>query len=78
MQSGYVIEAYSPSLNETHRWFNLHDLAPVQDELLAKQYADSFAGQFNRDQKNRATDWVGKVSWQDLGIETITGYIAPR
>ena len=78
MQSGYIIEAYSPSLNESHRWFNLHDLDVVTDESKAKLYAEAFAIRLNREQKNYATDWIGRYSWQDMGIETIPGYIAPR
>lgn len=78
MQSGYVIEAYSPSLHETHRWFDLSNLTPPTDAIYAQQLADAFAGTFNREQKNYATDWVGKITWQDLGIETISGYIAPQ
>ena len=54
------------------------ELVPTKDAALAQQYADAFAARFNKEQKNFATDWIGRISWQDMGIETIPGYIPPR
>lgn len=75
MEPGYIIEAYSPSLNETHRQFALADLTAPTDPVIAQRDADAFAYLFNRDQKGHATDWVGKITWQSFGIETIPGFL---
>jgi hypothetical protein len=78
MQSGYIIEAYSPSLNEAHRRLDLADLTLPTDPISAQRDADAFAYLFNRDQKNHATDWVGRIVWQDVGIETLPGFLFAR
>ena len=78
MQSGYIIEAYSPSLNESHRRFDLTNMELPTDATLAQRDADAFAYTYNRDQKGHATDWVGKITWQDVGIETLRGFLFAR
>lgn len=75
MESGYIVEAYSPSLNQAHRQFNLHNLTAPTDAAIAQRDADVFAESFNRDQKMHATDWVGRITWQDFGVSTIPGFI---
>ena len=76
MQSGYTIWAYSPSLNEEHRWFDLAQVPhPVEDQQLAQRLADSAAYTFNQQHKNNATDWVGVIKLENVGIETLDGYL---
>ena len=70
MQTGYTILAYSPSLNQTVRQFDLSDLNLVQDAGLAQQLADSFAELQNRDAKMSVADWQGRVELTQVGIET--------
>jgi len=64
---GYTIWAWSPSLRQEQREFILSDLRPQQDQRRAQQRADALAGQFNRDRKNRADDWVGIIKLETLG-----------
>jgi hypothetical protein len=75
MQSGYIIEAYSPSLNQSLRRLDLQNLAPPQDLATAQRDADTWALVQNRDQKMHVTDWQARVTWQDLGIETLPSYL---
>lgn len=76
MREEYVIEAYSPSKNQTIREFNLEMGNPsITSRTQANQIASSFATRLNNQQYLRATDWEAKVTWQQLGIETIPGYI---
>lgn len=72
----YTIWAYSPSLNQEQRWFNLQDLNPVTDANLAQRLADSHAQVFNSNAKMNATDWVGRIKLEELGITTVPGYIS--
>lgn len=78
MEPGYIIEAYSPSLNESHRRFELADMTAPTDPVIAQRDADAFAGIYNRDQKMHATDWVGRITWQSFGIETLPGFLFAR
>jgi hypothetical protein len=64
---GYTIWAWSPSLRQEQREFVLSDLRPLQDVKRAQQRADALAAQFNRDRKNRADDWVGRIKLETLG-----------
>jgi hypothetical protein len=75
MSQGYTIWAYSPSLNEQHRLLDLANTQPIEDQLLAQRHADSFAAQYNYNQKQHATDWVGVIKLEQVGIQTIPGYL---
>ena len=75
MQAGYIIEAYSPSLHVAHRRFDLANMSLPTDAAKAQRDADAFAAICNRDRKNHATDWQGRISWQQVGIETVPGYL---
>ena len=72
----YTVEAYSASLNQTVRQF---DLTNVVDETLTKEQADLLAQQFadvqNRNFYMHACDWQAKVIQQDVGIHTVDGYL---
>ena len=71
-----TIWAYSSSLNEWHRQFDLANVTQELTEQAAQQAADSFAHVCNRDQKSRTTDWVGVVKVETVGVTTIPGYIS--
>jgi hypothetical protein len=72
----YTVEAYSASLHQTFRQF---DLTNVVDETLTREQADQLAQQFadlqNRNFYMHACDWQAKVIQQDVGIHTVDGYI---
>ena len=76
MSQGYTVWAYSPTLNQEHRLLKLADLAPEQDRARAQQDADAFASIYNRDRKQNATDWRGRVKLETVGISTLPGYIS--
>ena len=76
MDSGYIIEAYSPSLNQAIRRFELANMGLPQDARQAQMEADAFASLCNRDRKQHVVDWQGRITWQDVGIHTIPGYIS--
>ena len=75
MAQGYTVWAYSPSTNQEYRQLNLANLAPIQEQATAQRDADSFAHIHNRDRKLGATDWVGVVKFEQVGIQTLPGYI---
>jgi len=72
----YTVEAYSASLHQTVRQF---DLTNVVDEQLTREQAEQLAQQFadlqNRNFYMHACDWQPKVIQQDVGIHTVDGYI---
>lgn len=75
MRTGYTIYVYSPSLNEEHRWFDLTNTAPTEDERTARLQAESAAYMFNQQRKNNAQDWEGIARLESVGIETLDGYL---
>jgi hypothetical protein len=76
MATIYTVEAYSPSLHQTVRQF---DLTNVVDETLTQEQAELLAQQFadlqNRNFYMHACDWQAKVIQQDVGIHTVDGYL---
>ena len=66
----YTIWAYSPSLNITQREINLEGMKynPVLDEKTADLWAESFAMRLNQQGSNGATDWVGRVLFETMGL----------
>ena len=75
MRTSYTIWAYSKSLNTSQRQLNLANLhVDLSDERLAQRDADAFASICNRDRKLNATDWVGKIKLENLGVETLPNY----
>ena len=76
MATIYTVEAYSPSTGQTVRQF---DLTNVVNEQMTQQQADFLAARFSETQ-NRifymgACDWQPLVKQQQVGIETIDGYL---
>lgn len=76
MREEYVIQAYSPTAHQVIREFNLEmGNLSITDLNYATQIATSFAQRLNQQQYLKATDWEPKVEWQQLGIQTLPGYI---
>ena len=76
MLSGYTVWAYSPSLHEKHRMFDLARInEALTDQAQAQQMADGLAAQYNTNRKGHATDWQGVIEWQDMGVETLPNYL---
>jgi hypothetical protein len=72
----YTIWAYSPSLNESHRQFDLANInTALLDPIKAQQLADAHAHQYNQQRKQHKTDWVGQIKLETVGVTTIPGYI---
>ena len=71
MREEYVIEAWSPTLGQTLREFNLGDgQRSIVDLTLAERTAESFAQRLNNQRWLNQQDWQARVTWQQLGIET--------
>lgn len=72
----YTINAYSPSLNQSIREFNLAEGNPaLLDGAYAQKVADSFAYRLNQKQHMKATDWEGRAIFEAVGIETLPNYL---
>lgn len=74
MAQGYTIWAYSPSLNIEHRLLELSNLTPIQSQTEAQLRANIFAETYNRNKKQHAEDWVGRIKYEQTGLETLPGY----
>ena len=79
MATIYTVEAFSPSLNQTVRQF---DLTNIVDELQTREQADLMAERFARLQSQNfymhVCDWQPLVKQQQVGIETIDGFLYAR
>ena len=79
MATIYTVEAYSPSLGQTVRQF---DLSNVVNEQLTQQQADFLAQRFaelqNKNFYMHVCDWQPLVKQQQVGIETMDGFLYTR
>lgn len=76
MKTQYTINAYSPSLNQSIREFNLHPGEDdVQDPAYADKLAEAFAYRLNQQQHMHATDWIGQAKFEQVGVETLPNYL---
>jgi len=75
----YTIEAYSPSTGQTVRWF---DLTNIVNEQMTKDQAELAASRFAQLQNSNfymhVCDWQPLVKQQQVGIETVDGYLYSR
>ena len=71
----YTVWAHSPSLNEWQCQVNIELNQAELTEQSAQQWADAFAQTLNQQQKLHATDWLGHVKLEDVGIETVPNYL---
>ena len=73
----YTVLAYSPSLNQTIRQF---DLTNVVDTTSTQAQAQRSAEQFAHVQNSRfhmqTCDWQARVQLEQVGVETMPGYRA--
>ena len=68
----YTIWAYSASTNLTQREINIEGMQynPVLDEATANMWAQAFAQRLNSLANNGATDWKGRVLYEEMGFGT--------
>jgi len=72
----YTVEAYSPSLNQTVRQFNLTASSLLQkDQAMALKDATVWCEQLNHQQYLQRADWCPRVEHLAVGIGTIPGWI---
>lgn len=71
----YTVEAYSPSLNQSVRQFDLTNVVNTQlTEQEAQLAASRFAQTQNQQFYMHVCDWQPKVLFQTVGVSTIDGY----
>jgi hypothetical protein len=74
-QSTWTVYAYSPSLNQRVRRFDLANMQTQITEQQARQDAQYFAQLQNTNQFMNTQDWQALVELEQLGIDTLPGYI---
>jgi len=74
-QTTWTVYAYSPSLNQRVRRFDLANMQTQLTEQQARVDADNFAQLQRTNQYMMAQDWQGQVELEQLGIDTLPGYI---
>ena len=70
----YTVYAYSPTLNQQVRRFDLTELDNYTQEQ-AEQHAYFFAQLQNTNQYMNTQDWQPQVVLEAHGIDTLPGYI---
>lgn len=74
----YAIYAYSPSLNQEVRRFDLATInEPQLNQARAQQDADYFALLQNTNRYLNATDWQARIEFETHGYDTLPGFIDP-
>ena len=71
----YAVYAFSPSLNQQVRRFDLANINQVITEQQAEQDAEFFAQLNNTNQYLNVTDWQARVQLELHGIDTMPGWI---
>ena len=79
MATIYTVEAYSPSLGQTVRQFDLthvvnEQLTQAEANLMAERFAQLQCQQFYM----HVCDWQPLVKQQQVGIETMDGFLFTR
>jgi hypothetical protein len=73
----YAIYAFSPTLNQRVRQFNLTAMnTPILDQSAAQKDADIFAHIQNQNQYLGATNWQGVVQLEQHGYDTLANFIS--
>jgi hypothetical protein len=71
----YTVEAYSASLNQSVRQFDLTNVVNTQlTESEANLAAERFAQLQNSSFYMHVCDWQPRVIFQSVGIQTMDGY----
>ena len=76
MATIYTVEAYSPSTGQTVRQFDLTNV--VNEQLTYEQarfLAERFAGLQSQNFYMHVCDWQPVVKQQEVGIQTVPGYL---
>ena len=71
----YAVYAFSPSLNQQVRRFDLANINQVITEQQAGQDAHYFALLKNQEHYLHASDWQARVQLEEHGIDTMPGWI---
>jgi hypothetical protein len=73
----YAIYAFSPTLNQRVRQFNLAQInVPQLDATAAQKDADIFAHIQNQNEYLGATNWQGQIVLEQHGIDTLDNFIS--
>ena len=73
-QQNYAVYAYSPSLNQQVRRFDLANINTIITEQQAEQDAHYFAELQNTNRYLHAQDWQPCVQLEEHGIDTLPGW----
>lgn len=73
MAQEWTVYAYSKQQNREVRQFNLTGGKnnPHLTEQQARQWANAFAESLNKQQHLKATDWIARVKYEQLGLDTL-------
>jgi len=71
----YAVYAYSPSLHQQVRRFDLANVNTIITEQQAHQDAHYFALLQNTNQYLNTQDWQPRVQFEEHGIDTLPGWI---
>jgi len=68
----YTVYAYSPSLNQEVRQFNIEgsSTGSFKDRMVAEQWARAFAYSLGEQEHMRVYDWQARVKLEQLGADT--------
>jgi hypothetical protein len=73
----YAVYAFSPTLNQRVRQFDLANInTPQLDAQKAQQAADIFAHIQNQNQYLGAVNWQGVIELEQHGIDTLANFIS--
>ena len=65
-----TVYAYSPSLGQEVRMFNLENQKNIPMGFQAQQQADSFVIRLNQQRYMHTADWQPRLKQEELGIQT--------
>jgi hypothetical protein len=68
----YTVYAYSPSLNQEVRQFNIEgsSTGSFKDRMVAEQWARAFAYSLGEQEHMLVHDWQARVKLEQLGADT--------
>jgi hypothetical protein len=75
MSQQWIVEAFSTKANQSQRQFNLENMQGPRDQAEALLWAQGFALRLNQEQSLGATDWEARVSYQQVGIDTLINHL---
>jgi sugar phosphate isomerase/epimerase len=73
----YTVSAYSPTLNQTIRQFDLTNVIDTTStQAQAQMVAEQFANLQNSNFHMHVCDWRAQVQLEEVGVHTMPGYRA--